>query len=50
MGKNGIDDDLYPEHDSNSGEPLDIITHSSDGEKMLMETIARGFEVMLWTV
>ena len=33
----------------NSGETLDIITHS-ENENMSIQTIARGFEAMLWTV
>ena len=49
MCKDGIDRTVDPKHDSNSGETLDIITHSG-GEKMSMQTIARGFETMLWTV
>ena len=40
---------VHPEQDSNSSETLDIITHSEDGQ-MPMQTIARGFEAMLWTV
>ena len=40
---------MHPEHDSSSDETLYIITHSA-GENMSMQTIARGFEAMLWTV
>ena len=40
---------VHTEQDSNSGETLDIITHSEDGQ-MPMQTIARCFEAMLWTV
>ena len=49
MCKEGIDGNVHPEHDSDSGETLNIITHSED-KKMSMQTIARGFEAMLWTV
>ena len=42
---------MHPEQNinSNPGETLDIITQS-EGKKMPMQTIARGFEAMLWTV
>ena len=39
---------MHPEHDSNSDETLDIITHS-EGKNMSMQIIARGSEAMLWT-
>ena len=44
-----VDGNVHPEHDSNSGETLHIIMHS-EGENMSMQTIARGFEAILWTV
>ena len=49
MCKDGIDGNVHPEHDSNSGETLHIITHS-EGDDMSMQAIGRGFEAMLWTV
>ena len=49
MCKDGMNGNVHPEHDSNSGDTLHIITHS-EGDNMSMQTIARGFEGTLWTV